>query len=167
VLKNNLKLLICTISVSLVFGLALHAETIQGRVVAIQDGDTLEVLQNKTPIRIRLAHIDCPEKRQAYGKKAKYYLSDLLFKKDIRVEVLNKDRYNRKIGVVFLEDQNINHLMVKKGLAWWYQKYSNDAIYKKLENEARKLKIGLWSQKHPIPPWEFRKRKRSRKKLAN
>ena len=41
-----------------------------GQVVSILDGDTIEVLHNQHPERIRLSGIDCPEKGQPYGQKA-------------------------------------------------------------------------------------------------
>jgi endonuclease YncB( thermonuclease family) len=37
-----------------------------GPVVSILDGDTIEVLHNQRPERIRLGGIDCPEKGQAW-----------------------------------------------------------------------------------------------------
>jgi len=39
--------------------------------VSVLDGDTIEVLHNTRPERVRLSGIDCPEKGQAYGNRAK------------------------------------------------------------------------------------------------
>jgi hypothetical protein len=41
-----------------------------GQVVSVLDGDTIEVLHNNHPERIRLSGIDCPEKGQSYGNNA-------------------------------------------------------------------------------------------------
>jgi micrococcal nuclease len=42
-----------------------------GLVVSVLDGDTLEVLHNQYPERIRLSGIDCPEKGPAYGQRTR------------------------------------------------------------------------------------------------
>ena len=54
-------------------------QTFSGKVVAIKDGDTIEVLYAGKAIRVRLAHVDCPEKGQPYGSRAKEYASDLCY----------------------------------------------------------------------------------------
>lgn len=69
-----------------------------------------------------------------------------------------KDRYNRTIGDVILQNGTVlNQYLVKSGMAWWYQKYSTDQNLKKLEQEAKAVKIGLWADECPVPPWEWRK----------
>ena len=55
----------------LLFACAALAADFSGPVVSALDGDTLEVLHNQHPERIRLSGIDCPEKGQAFGKRAK------------------------------------------------------------------------------------------------
>ncbi|MFA7448191.1 MAG: thermonuclease family protein [Weeksellaceae bacterium] len=133
------------------------------KVIRIIDGDTLEVLYNEKPIKIRLAHIDCPEnnKGQAFGKAAKKALSDLCFGQEIQLEWGEKiDKYGRYIAVLYTkEGENINKEMVRKGMAWHYKKYSADSSYSELEKEARDNKIGLWQDSDPIPPWNWRKKK--------
>lgn len=133
---------------------------ITAKVIRIIDGDTMEVLYGELPIKIRLAHIDCPEKRgkQPFGNKAKEALSELCFGQIVRLEWSSKDRNGRYISVVFNNaGQNVNQEMVKKGMAWHYKKYSTDATYSELEMIARKNKIGLWQDPNPIPPWDWRK----------
>jgi micrococcal nuclease len=58
-----------------------RGEQISGQVVAVLDGDTIEVLHNGHAERIRLNGIDCPEKGQTYGTKAKQATSGLVFEK--------------------------------------------------------------------------------------
>jgi len=55
------------------------AADFSGPVVSVLDGDTLEMLHSHHPERILLSGIDCPEKRQVYGQKAKHAASDLAF----------------------------------------------------------------------------------------
>ena len=71
-----------------------------------------------------------------------------------------KDRNGRVLGEVFIGNMNINQELVKKGLAWHFKKYSKSEEYAQLENSARKEKIGLWSEKNPIAPWEWRRMKK-------
>jgi endonuclease YncB( thermonuclease family) len=89
-----------------------------GRVVAIADGDTLTVLDgSNTQHKVRLAGIDAPEKGQAFGTKA---LAGKVFKQTVRVEVIDRDRYSREVGRIFLGDRFINMEMVSDGFAWRY-----------------------------------------------
>jgi len=137
----------------------LLSEPITGKVISIADGDTITILDSsKTQHKIRLEHIDTPEKKQAFGAKAKQYLSSMIFGKNVKVEIKEKDRYGRYIGTVFLEKKNINLEMIKAGLAWHYKKYSKDKTFAAAEALARKKKAGLWNEKKPIPPWEFRRK---------
>lgn len=133
-----------------------------GKVIKIADGDTFTLLSKGKTIRVRLNGIDCPESHQAFGNKAKQFTNKLIFQKEVTVISKDIDRYGRIIGDVFLNDgTNLNHELVKSGLAWWYQYYApKDRILKRLEENARKDKIGLWSEKKPIPPWEFRLQKK-------
>lgn len=132
----------------------------EAKVTGIKDGDTFKIFFNKTEKTIRLAHIDCPEKKQAFGNKAKLFASDICFGKMVMIKTNGKtDRYNRILGEVILKNgTNVNKELVKNGLAWHYKKYSNDKDYSKLEIKSRKNKIGLWQDKEPIAPWDWRKK---------
>ncbi|MBE3610511.1 thermonuclease family protein [Campylobacter californiensis] len=127
-----------------------------GKVVSIHDGDTITILQGKQQIKVRLHGIDAPEKKQAYGNKSRQFLSNLIAGKEVEVKEKGKDRYKRTIGTIYLNGTDINAQMVASGYAWAYVKFSKDYI--KQEREARRQKLGLWRDKKPIPPWEFRKR---------
>ncbi len=132
-----------------------------GPVVSVLDGDTIEVLHNQRPARIRLNGIDCPEKGQAYGQKAKHAASDLAFGKEVTIQTHGHDKYKRTIGDVFLPDgTNVNHTLVKDGWCWWYRKYApGNTDLERLEREAREARRGLWADPQPVPPWEWRKKK--------
>ena len=140
---------------------AAVAADFSGPVVSILDGDTLEVLHNQRPERIRLSGIDCPEKRQAYGQKAKHAASDLAFGKEVTIQTHGKDKYTRTIGDVLLPDgMNLNQELVKQGWCWWYRKYApGDTVLEGLERDAREARKGLWQDPNPVPPWEWRKRR--------
>ncbi len=108
---------------------------------------------------------DCPEKRQAFGNRAKQFTSKLVFGKTVTVQVLGRDRYGRTVGVVLLPDgRSLNHELVRAGLAWWYRRYApDDETLAQLERDARGAERGLWADAEPVPPWEWRiMRKRCR-----
>jgi endonuclease YncB( thermonuclease family) len=76
-----------------------HAETLEGRIIGITDGDTVTILDgSKSRHRIRLAGIDAPEKKQAFGKHSKESLSGMVFGQTVAVETGKIDRYERTIG---------------------------------------------------------------------
>src|SRR5256886_10073124 len=76
-----------------------------GKVVGVSDGDTISVMHNGKAERIRLSGIDCPEKGQAFGQRAKQFTSALVFGKDVTVQVLGHDKYGRTIGEVTLRSE--------------------------------------------------------------
>lgn len=128
------------------------------KVIGIKDGDTVEVLFNEVPIVIRLEHIDCPERKQPYGKKAKQFTSDFAFGKTVHVlSTGKKDRWGRLIAVIEFDNKNLNKELIKNGLAMHFKKYSKDTAYDSLEIQAKKGKIGMWSQANLIAPWVYRK----------
>jgi endonuclease YncB( thermonuclease family) len=147
---------------SLLYTLSLfgYASTYQGRIIGITDGDTLTLLTaNKQQIKIRLDSIDAPEKSQPYGAAAKIALSNLVYGKQV-IAVSNKvDKYGRTVANLYLAKINVNLVMVQKGMAWVYRLYARNKAYYTMENYARKYKLGLWSQRNPQAPWDYRKAK--------
>lgn len=126
------------------------------KVVAIQDGDTIELRlvytgkeardrQNKN-IRIRFAHIDTPERGKPFYKVATQFTANNCFGENVTILHDGEfDRYGRLIGEVILPDgQNLNKMLVKEGLAVHFKKYSDSEEYARLEVFARQKKIGLW-----------------------
>jgi endonuclease YncB( thermonuclease family) len=135
-----------------------------GPVVSVLDGDTLEVLHNQHRQRILLNVPDYPEKGHAYGKRAKQAASELVFRREVSLNTHGKDKYGRSLADVLLPDgTNVNHTLVKDGWCWWYRKYANgDVMLEELETRARAAGIGLWADRQPVPPWEWRRLGRSR-----
>ncbi|MDC9723479.1 MAG: thermonuclease family protein [Urechidicola sp.] len=134
------------------------------KVIGVKDGDTIEVLYENNPIVIRFEHIDCPEKKQPFGKKAKQFVSDNIFGKNVHIISKGKtDRWKRLIAVVELENgENLNKMLVQNGLAMHFKKYSKDNSYDIIERGAENNKIGMWSQKTVIEPWNYRKSKKKK-----
>jgi endonuclease YncB( thermonuclease family) len=139
-------------------------ETLKGKVVSVADGDTITILTDgNTRVRIRLYGIDAPERGQDYGTKARQYLNDLCYGKNVRVETKGVDRYNRVLGVVYVADLNLNKEMVRQGLAWYYSYYVEDSELEALEQSARRQNLNIWSMKNPVPPYEHRKSKKQKR----
>ncbi len=136
---------------------AVIFETFQAEVVGIKDGDTIVVLRDKREIDIRLNGVDCPEKGQAFGTKAKQWTAMAAFGQMVTVKETSLDKYGRTVADVILPDgKSLNREIVRAGFAWWFRRYSNDQMLKQLEEEARAAKRGLWFDKEPMTPWDFR-----------
>jgi micrococcal nuclease len=142
----------------LVIGAPSRAADLTGQVVSVLDGDTIEVLHDRKPERIRLYGIDCPEKWQPFGLKAKQAASSLLFGKNVRVETHGRDKHRWILGTVFQGEVNVNQVLVKEGWCWWLSKYvPKDTVLKQFEQEAKDAKKGLWEDPNPTPPWLYRR----------
>lgn len=132
---------------------------ITGKVVSIADGDTITVLQNNQQFKIRLYGIDCPESGQAFGNKAKEFTSSLVFGKTVDVTVYDIDKYQRNVGVVRVDGLNVNEAILKNGFAWKYTKYCTESFcnnWRVFEEQASRQGVGLWSDRNPMAPWDWR-----------
>lgn len=138
---------------------------ITAKIVAIKDGDTVvALLDNKTQEILRLADVDCPENRQPFGKNAKQFTSSQVFGKNIIFYRVGKDRYRRTIAKIFYDNEKyLSAEIIKAGFGWWYYKASKNFKLKDVEILAKKKKLGLWSDKNAIAPWDFRKMKKTAK----
>jgi endonuclease YncB( thermonuclease family) len=133
------------------------AEEFTGRVVGITDGDTIKVLRAGRAETVRLEGVDAPEKRQAYGNRARRFVADLAFDQTVVVRETGRDRNGRLLGEVLLPDgRSLNQELVRAGYAWWFRRYSRDVRLARLEEEARQGRRGLWADRAPEPPWEYR-----------
>ena len=142
----------------------VNAQT--GKVIKIKDGDTFVILDSKLEQHtIRVADIDCPEKGQPFGKKAKWFTSNEIYGKVVTINPKDKnepkDRWDRIIGyVIYGNNQNLSLELLKNGFAWHYKYYSDDEKMAKLEIKARNEKVGLWQMPNPINPYSWRKGER-------
>lgn len=136
-----------------------EAETLTGRVVGVSDGDTLKLLDpyNNT-IKVRLAEIDAPEKKQPFGARSKESLSELCYDKAATADIQAKDRYGRTVARIKCDGVDANAAQISRGMAWVYDKYVKDKSLYGLQDEARAAHVGLWADADPMPPWEWRHR---------
>lgn len=155
---------------------------LRGKVVSMQDGDTITVLEGRTQHRIRLTGIDAPERHQAFGARSTENLASLVFQKEVEIHWTKRDHYNRILGKVMAPDPacvqapcpliDANLRQISGGFAWWYRQYKKDqpaedrARYEEEERLSREAKRGLWAEPAPTPPWEFRRQGKMQKAAA-
>jgi len=134
--------------------------TLTAKVVGIKDGDTVVVLDSLNyQTTLRLAEVDCPEKSQPFGTKAKQFTSDQIYRKQIKYIVTDIDRYGRSIAKIYYDDNKyLSAEIIKNGFGWQYKKYSTSKDLANFENSARLQKVGLWYDKNPLAPWDWRRR---------
>jgi endonuclease YncB( thermonuclease family) len=147
---------------------------IHGRITGIVDGDTINVLiRGKQQIRVRIAFIDAPEKGQPFGQRAKQALRELVFGKDVKLRPHSIDRHGRLVARVLVDGQDAGLELLKQGLCWVYEKYvaqattDIEASYRAAQATAQSDKLGLWQDPEPVPPWEWRKEKRTTSQLRS
>ena len=161
-------IIFCLVGCQALFGPAQYT------VKQVSDGDTLTVTDAKrVDIKVRFACVDAPEKNQALGQKSKKNLERLITEAGNRVllDVLNEDQYRRKVALVRTKVGNETNLLqleqIKAGLAWPYEQFaSNCPVWNDVNDAAQTAKrkrIGIWSKRKPVPPWEFRKEQRQKR----
>lgn len=141
-----------------------HADTLSGRVINIADGDTLTLLDaSNTQHKIRLSGIDAPERGQPFGTVSGEHLGKLVFGEHVTIDYDKRDRYGRIVGKVIIGRQDVNLEQTAAGLAWHFKEYQHEQssldrqLYALTEQQARRNEIGLWSERYPVAPWDWRK----------
>lgn len=128
---------------------------INAKIIKVVDGDTIEVKTNDKEIIVRLFGIDAPEKDQSYGQMSQKFLNAIVLNKEVVLGMKDEDKYGRILAIVYLNDRDINQVMVANGYAWAYEYYSD--LYVKDQQLAQSTKKGLWEEKDPIEPHKWRK----------
>ncbi|MCZ7563803.1 MAG: thermonuclease family protein [Burkholderiales bacterium] len=163
--------IIVALVASLQFSQAVGADwLIEGRVVRVSDGDTVTVLDDeKKQHKIRFAGIDAPEKRQPFGNASKQNLSRLIFDRRVEARCHKRDRYGREVCAVLIDARDIGLEQVRAGMAWHYKRFESEQTpqarveFADAEGRARTARRGLWADKNPTPPWEWRDKSRARR----
>lgn len=140
-----------------------QAADLPGRVVRVVDGDTIVLDAGTDCYRVRLAGIDALERDQPWGDASTRELRRQVAGKDVVVDWDKRDRYDRLVGVVRLDGEDVNLHMVDRGMAWHYKRYANEQtsegreLYSAAEIAAQAARRGLWSDGDPVAPWEWRR----------
>jgi len=139
---------------------AFAAPLFSARVVKVVDGDSLVIEYAGERINLRLWGIDAPEARQSYGGQAKFELAAMVKGRQIEARGKDIDDYNRLVALVWVDGQSVNEEMVRRGAAWVYDHYCHEAVcddWRRLQNNARIERRGLWKNEKAVPPWRQRR----------
>lgn len=141
-----------------------QTETLTGRVLWVDDGDSLELRDDRgRRFRVRLRGIDAPERAQPYASVSRRNLSRLARGRAVTVSYEGVDKYGRLLAWVYVDEGvSVNLEQVRAGLAWHYVHpgrpwTADDALLARAEQEARAARRGLWARSHPLPPWQYRR----------
>jgi endonuclease YncB( thermonuclease family) len=128
-------------------------------VIGIADGDTLrarcDAPGGMVNITIRVAEIDAPERRQAFGARSRQHLAELCFGKQATVKQTATDRYRRMVARVECNGTDASTAQVQAGMAWVFDRYVTDRSLYPIQHRARADRRGLWANAEPVPPWEW------------
>lgn len=140
-----------------------------GTVSKVYDGDTLHVIDGDgAKHKIRMAYIDAPEMKQAYGTHSRDNLRAAAEGRKVSVRVFDTDRYQREVAQVSVGKTDLNLMQVQDGAAWHYKSYAKEqqdkadfADYADAQIQAERERKGLWKAKNPQAPWAYRRAGRS------
>ena len=137
-------------------------ERFSGKVIRVSDGDTCDVeIDSDKTVRVRIYGIDAPELSQPFGRDARKYLDQRIFRQAVTVEKFYDDQYGRCVGRILLNGQDLALELLREGIVWHYVQYSSDQSYSIAERLAREAQKGLWKGasdgNSPVAPWEYRK----------
>jgi micrococcal nuclease len=154
---GNMKTLVLIILTGFIQVAGLANDIVSARVVAVIDGNTLEIRGEDNETRkIILAGIDSPELSQEYGEKARKFLEKIALEKDVTVQITGKDRLGNALAIVIIEDKDPRLELLKEGLAWTSEK-NPIADLETIRLKAQEKGRGLWKQENPTPPWTYRR----------
>lgn len=138
---------------------AADEPVLAGRVTRVIDGDTLDVLLASGRIRVRLHGVDAPERDQSGGREASEWLRQRVQDREVLLEPVTQDRYERMVAIVLLDDVNVNRELLRAGHAWAYRSYlrRTERVYCDIEATARRGRLGLWGGATAHAPWEHRR----------
>ncbi|MBC5764111.1 thermonuclease family protein [Ramlibacter albus] len=146
-------------TILLLVAASTHARTYSGEVTHVTDGDTLWVRSARgKPRQVRLRGVDAPELCQPFGREARQALASRVLHQRVAVSLSGKDDYQRWLGTVRSDGEDVGAWLVAQGYAWahrWRRQASGP--YAALEAKAREDRRGLWSERGALDPRDFRK----------
>ncbi len=153
-MNRFITIFILALAVLVFFSYRAHAAM---QIAYVYDGDTVKIVDGKQKYKLRLTHIDAPERNQTYGKKSRRALIKLCMNAAVNIHIVGTDKYRRKLGSLSCDDQDVASYMVAHGHAWFNDRYSSDITLALKERKARESKLGLWQDQKPTAPWVWRR----------
>lgn len=148
----------CICAVVLLASAQAWCSTLTGNVVGVHDGDTLTVLVDRRPVKIRLAEIDAPELGQPYGTRSRQSLSAICFRSQADIQPVSEDRYGRTVAHVVCNGRDAIAEQVQQGMAWVYDRYTKpDSPLYDAQGNAMTARRGLWADRDAVAPWAWRR----------
>ncbi len=146
---------------------ARPAEPFDARLVSVTDGDTLVARDaSGRRHRIRIAGIDAPERQQAFANAARRRLEQLVTGHPLQVQPIKTDPFGRLVARILVDEADVGLAMVLAGYAWHFHRYEHEQApderrdYRDAQARARRERVGLWQDRAPEPPWDYRRRRR-------
>jgi micrococcal nuclease len=136
---------------------AAFAESFEGQVISVLDGNNLVVAKDSKLLRVRLYGIDCPEIAQDFGPQAKQMVTDLTLGKKVWIDTKVVDHGKRIQAAVMVDNKDVALELVGAGMAWIAPKSFGNTKIDTAEKEVRAKQNGLWSMSNPTPAWQFRR----------
>lgn len=140
------------------------AKQMQVRVIVVNDGDSLTVIDSKQKTySVQLDGIDAPETAQPYGEASKKHLERRILKKNVVLMWHKTSKDGALIAKVLLNNGDINQLQLRTGSAWMTNSLtvnlsgSDSSRYASAQAHAKEKQLGLWRDEHAIAPWDWRK----------
>jgi len=146
----------------LTFVIRGSAASLTGKVTEVVNGDPVIVTSLNHPVKVKLVGVAAPEQKQAYFDVAMQHLKDLALEKVVIVRYSLMDHDGFLVGRLLISDQDIGQQMIRDGVAW-YDKGDSATLtdelrqlYDDCQQAARTERRGLWQDKSPVAPWDFR-----------
>ncbi|MHC9538176.1 MAG: DUF1266 domain-containing protein [Vulcanimicrobiota bacterium] len=153
----KLKVVLITLLLTLSISSLAFARSFTGKCINVDDGNIIVVMKGNDTVRVRLEGIACPETGQAFHDEAAQFVTNLVLGKEIFVDVKTVDYDRRLVSSVKVDGKEVSLELIKEGLAWYYDKISKNTELASAEQAARKQKSGIWSQRDPTAPWDYKR----------
>jgi endonuclease YncB( thermonuclease family) len=135
-------------------------EPFNATVLKVIDGDSLLITTGGRNVEVRLYGIDAPEYNQPFAREAKEHIREWIGWNRVMVHPEYVDSYGRTVAIIVKGEKVLNSDLVDAGLAWVYPRYCRKnvcKIWQEKENAARSGKKGLWQDRQPIAPWQWKR----------
>ncbi|HSS19485.1 MAG TPA: thermonuclease family protein [Pyrinomonadaceae bacterium] len=138
------------------------AASLQGKVSEVIDGENFIMVSQTHRLRVSLVATAAPAPSQSYSDVARKHLSDLILNKIVAVRYTGFQD-GHLAGQVQCADMDVNAQMIRDGVAWYNSSEGMNLtdvernIYQASQEAARNEHRGLWQDRAPTSPWEYRK----------